>query len=242
MRRFVRFLVIAAFALVVTLAAALFWARSELRASLPHINGTVMVRGLQSAVTIERDSLGVPTIRGLSRADVARATGFVHAQDRFFQMDLARRRAAGELSALVGDAAIPLDRQVRIHRFRDEARRAVALLAPRDRTVLEAYAAGVNRGLATLGASPFEYLVLRQTPKTWTAEDSVLVVLSMYVTLQDPSGEYRVHAGHDARGAAPGHVRADGAARHRVGLADRGLAVDRARSARTRGLRPAAQA
>jgi len=190
MRRFVRFLVIAAFALVVTLAAALFWARSELRASLPHINGTVMVRGLQSAVTIERDSLGVPTIRGLSRADVARATGFVHAQDRFFQMDLARRRAAGELSALVGDAAIPLDRQVRIHRFRDEARRAVALLAPRDRTVLEAYAAGVNRGLATLGASPFEYLVLRQTPKTWTAEDSVLVVLSMYVTLQDPSGEY----------------------------------------------------
>src|SRR6185369_3057140 len=116
--------------------------------------------------------------------------GFVHAQDRFFQMDLARRRAAGELAALVGDAALPLDRDVRVHRFRDEARQALALLAPRDRTVLEAYTAGVNRGLASLGASPFEYLILRQKPQPWTAEDSLLVVLSMFVTLQDPDGRY----------------------------------------------------
>jgi len=190
MRRLLRFFVIAGIALVVALAGAACWVRSGLRASLPLTNGTVQVRGLQSTVTIERDALGIPTIRGMSRADVARATGFVHAQDRFFQMDLARRRAAGELSALVGDAAIQLDRQVRVHRFRDQARRTVALLAPGDRTVLEAYAAGVNRGLATLDARPFEYLVLRQSPTAWTAEDSVLVVLSMFVTLQDPAGEY----------------------------------------------------
>ena len=190
MRRALRFLVIALFALVVALGGAAYWVRAQVRASLPIINGTVRVRALQSAVTVERDALGIPTIRGISRTDVARATGFVHAQDRFFQMDLARRRAAGELSALVGDAAIQLDRQVRVHRFRDQARRTVALLTPRDRTVLEAYAAGVNRGLATLGAKPFEYFLLRQAPKTWTAEDSVLVVLSMFVTLQDPAGEY----------------------------------------------------
>jgi len=190
MRRFLRFVVIGLAALVLALAGAAYWVRSELRASLPIVNGTVRARGLQSAVTVERDALGIPTIRGISRADVARATGFVHAQDRLFQMDLARRRAAGELAALVGGVALPLDRQVRVHRFRDQARRTVALMAPRDRIILEAYAAGVNRGLAALDSRPFEYLILRQSPAPWTAEDSVLVVLSMFVTLQDPAGEY----------------------------------------------------
>ena len=190
MGKSVRVLLIAAAALILALGGAAYFVRSTLRDSLPIINGTVRVRGLQSAVTVERDALGIPTIRGISREDVARATGFVHAQDRFFQMDLARRRAAGELSALVGDAALRLDRQVRVHRFRDEAQRALALMAPRDRTILEAYTAGVNRGLAALRAKPFEYLVLRQAPKPWRPEDSLLVVLSMFVTLQDPDGAY----------------------------------------------------
>jgi penicillin G amidase len=190
MRKVVRILVIAAIALALALGGAAYWARTELRASLPLVTGSVRVRGLQSAVTVERDALGIPTIRGISREDVARATGFVHAQDRFFQMDLARRRAAGELAALVGDAALRIDRDVRVHRFREQARRALALVAPRDRTVLEAYTAGVNRGLASLGAKPFEYLILRQTPQPWAAEDSLLTVLSMFVTLQDPAGTY----------------------------------------------------
>ena len=190
MGKYVRILLIAVFALLMALGGAAYWVRREVRASLPLINGTVRVRGLQSAVTVERDTLGIPTIRGISREDVARATGFLHAQDRFFQMDLARRRAAGELAALVGDAALRIDREVRVHRFRDEARRALAMVSPRDRTVLEAYTAGVNRGLATLGAKPFEYLILRQTPAPWAAEDSLLVVLSMFVTLQDPTGAY----------------------------------------------------
>ena len=190
MRRLLRVLLIAGLTLVVVLAGGAYWLRKELRASLPAVSGTVRMRGLRSAVTVERDRLGIPTIRGITREDVARATGYVHAQDRFFQMDLARRRAGGELAALVGEAALPLDRQVRVHRFRDEARRAVALLAPRDRGMLESYASGVNRGLATLGATPFEYLILRQEPQRWTAEDSLLVVLSMFVTLQDPTGAY----------------------------------------------------
>jgi penicillin amidase len=190
MRKFVRILVIAVIGLAAALAGGAYWARAQVRASLPLITGSVRVRGLQSAVTIERDALGIPTIRGISREDVARATGFVHAQDRFFQMDLARRRAAGELAALVGDVALRLDREVRVHRFRDEARRALAMMSPRDRTVLEAYTAGVNRGVAVLGAKPFEYLILRQAPQPWLSEDSLLVVLSMFVTLQDPDGAY----------------------------------------------------
>ena len=73
--------------------------------------------------------------------DVARATGFLHAQDRFFQMDLARRRAAGELAALLGARAVAVDREIRIHRFRAEAERAVSLLGARDRAILDAYTA-----------------------------------------------------------------------------------------------------
>src|SRR6185436_13114633 len=80
--------------------------------------------------------------------------------------------------------------EIRIHRFRAEAHRAVGLLAAVDRAVLDAYTAGVNSGLAALNAPPFEYLVLRQSPQPWTAEDSLLVVLSMFVTLQDTDGSY----------------------------------------------------
>ena len=64
-----------------------------------------------------RDAQGVPTIRGSDRGDVAWATGFVHAQERFFQMDLLRRAGAGELAALLGKTLLPVDRERRIHRF-----------------------------------------------------------------------------------------------------------------------------
>src|SRR5687768_9443920 len=74
------------------------WFRGQLRASLPQLDGTHQRAGLDATVTVTRDALGIPTIQGASRRDVARATGFVHAQDRFFQMDLTRRRPAGELA------------------------------------------------------------------------------------------------------------------------------------------------
>ena len=166
------------------------WAYSRLRASLPQLDESRQLKGLSAPVLITRDGLGVPTIRGASREDVARGTGFLHGQDRFFQMDLARRRAAGELSALVGSRALALDREIRVHRFRAEAQRAVASMCASDRALVDAYTEGVNAGLTSLGASPFEYLLLRQQPRPWLAEDSVLVVLSMFITLQDYQGTY----------------------------------------------------
>ena len=190
MRRLVRALVIALVILMVAAVAGGFWARGRLRASLPQLEGERRLPGLGSAVDVTRDALGIPTVRAASRTDLARAMGFLHAQDRFFQMDLSRRRAAGELAALVGARAVALDREIRIHRFRAEARRAVDLLAPRDRAILDAYAAGVNAGLAALGEKPFEYLLLRQDPRAWRADDSLLVVLSMFITLQDTDGSY----------------------------------------------------
>jgi penicillin amidase len=189
-RRVVRAILVVLVLIVVTATAGVLWTRRSLYASLPAIDGTVALAGLTAPVSVTRDALGIPTIRGRTRADVARATGFVHAQDRFFQMDIARRRAAGELSDLVGARALMLDREIRIHRFRDEARRAVMLLPPGDRAVLDAYTAGVNAGLHALRASPFEYLLLMRTARDWRPEDSLLVVLSMFITLQDSDGSY----------------------------------------------------
>ena len=176
--------------LLVAAGFGALWARGQLRGSLAQLEGTRKLSGLSSPVQVTRDALGIPTIRGATRADVARATGFLHAQDRYFQMDLARRRAAGELSGLVGPRALALDRDIRIHRFRAEARRALSLMNTDDRALLEAYTAGVNDGLRALASPPFEYLVLRQDPASWRAEDSFLVVLSMFVTLQDTDGSY----------------------------------------------------
>src|SRR5262245_6271817 len=185
--------------LAIGAAAAVVWARAELRGSLPALSGELRIEGLSAPVMVTRDALGIPTIRGATRQDVARATGFLHAQDRFFQMDLSRRRAAGELSALVGSVALRADREIRIHRFRAEAQRAVATMDPEWLGILEAYTSGVNSGLSRLRKPPFEYAVLRQQPQKWLVEDSVLVVLSMFITLQDPDGSYEATLGtmHD---------------------------------------------
>ena len=161
-----------------------FYARSRLRASLPVVDGSSSVPGLTASVRVERDALGVPAITAGSREDLARALGFVHAQDRFFQMDLQRRQPAGELSGLVGIRALEVDEEARVHRFRDVAHRALELTEPSYRRILDAYAEGVNAGLDALGAAPFEYLVLRAVPEPWQAEDSILTVLAMFNTLQ----------------------------------------------------------
>ena len=174
--------------LLVVLAAG--WFYFQLRGSLPQLDGTQPLLGLSAPVTIERDALGVPTIRGESRTDVAQALGFAHAQDRFFQMDLMRRRAAGELAELFGEAALPLDRDNRPHRFRSLAREVLAALPSADRALLESYAAGVNAGLRALGRKPFEYFVLRSAPELWRAEDSLLIAYTMTLDLQDARNTY----------------------------------------------------
>jgi penicillin amidase len=190
MRRFLQVLALILPVLLLAAAFGVVWGRIELRGSLPQIDGERQLPGLTAPVRVARDALGIPTVRAASRPDAARATGFLHAQDRFFQMDLSRRRAAGELAALVGRRAVQADRTIRIHRFRAEAQRAVSLLSPADRELLDAYTAGVNAGLQALSTRPFEYLLLRQTPTPWRPEDTLLVVLAMFVTLQDDDGSY----------------------------------------------------
>lgn len=176
--------------LVLLAALAAAWFYVQLRASRPVLDGTVPVAGLGAAVRIERDALGIPTLYAANRADAARALGFLHAQDRFFQMDLLRRRAAGELAALFGRRALPADQAVRLHGFRAVARAALAADTAAHRALVEAYTAGVNAGLAALGQVPFEYLVLRADPAPWRPEDSYLVIHAMALELQDARGGY----------------------------------------------------
>lgn len=177
-------------ALLVLIAAGAAWLWLELSGSLPDYDGERAVAGLAAEVRVERDGLGTVTIRAGDRLDEARALGFVHAQERFFQMDLSRRAAAGELSALVGAAALDIDRERRLHQLRRIARRVIAEATPAYRAQLEAYSAGVNAGLAALASKPFEYLLLRQTPAVWLPEDTVLVGGAMYFDLQDAAAGF----------------------------------------------------
>jgi penicillin G amidase len=169
---------------VLLVLALLLGAYLCLRGSLPALEGRVSASGLTAAVTITRDARGVPTIEAHNRSDLAWATGFLHAQDRFFEMDLSRRLAAGELSGLVGRVALEQDRQARLFRFRSVAREVVAQATVEQRAVLEAYTRGVNAGLTGLRARPWEYWLLGQPPAPWRTEDALLVSYAMWWDLQ----------------------------------------------------------
>jgi penicillin amidase len=188
-RRLRRYLAGAAVAVLVVLAGAAGWAYVEMRGSLAQLDGEATMPGAAGAIVIERDALWIPTISASSRADVARGLGFVHAQDRFFQMDLARRRAAGELSELFGPVALKIDTRTRALRLRARARHVAELAPPEELALLGAYVEGVNAGLRALAVKPPEYLALRMEPRPWTVEDSVLVLASMFLTLQDSEAQ-----------------------------------------------------
>jgi len=185
-------LVIGLVLLAMATVAAIFLA---LRASLPVLDGELMPGGLKAQVAIARDRLGIATVRGSNRLDVARATGFVHAQERMVQMDLLRRAAAGELAELFGEAAVGYDRRRRVHGLRRVARAVVKQLPPEQRAVLTAYTDGVNAGIEQLTVPPPEYLLLRTTSARWLPEDTVLVVHAMFLRLSDGDAKAEMRLG-----------------------------------------------
>lgn len=179
-----------AFLLVVLLA----WL--GLRASLPDLDGEIAVPGLTAAATIQRDASGIPLITANNRLDLAFATGFAHGQDRYFQMDLIRRKAAGELSEIVGSVALKSDRSYRFHRFRTRAKAVIAAGSDSEREMLRRYADGVNAGRDSLSARPFEYFVLGVEPRPWQSEDTILVVYAMFMDLNDSRASKEVRRGY----------------------------------------------
>jgi penicillin amidase len=155
-----------------------------LHQSLPLLEGVLPYDQLDSRVTIDRDTQGIPTIKASSRADTAFALGFLHAQERLFQMDLLRKNSAGELSELFGELALKFDSKMRLHQFRKRAQLAVDNLPSNHKAILAAYTNGVNAGAEQLSAKPFEYQILNTTPAPWQHSDSALVLISMYIDLQ----------------------------------------------------------
>ncbi len=178
---------IALIVLAVVILTPLAVVHGMLAASLPKIDGSASALGLRTGVTISRDTLGTPTVEAGNRADLAFGTGYAHAQDRFFQMDLSRRLAAGELSELFGAVALENDKKTRSLRFRALAQQALADAPPEQRAILEAYAQGVNAGLASLTSRPFEYWLLQAKPAPWRPEDVALVSYAMWWDLQEES-------------------------------------------------------
>ncbi|MCL6620150.1 penicillin acylase family protein [Thermomonas hydrothermalis] len=176
-----RRLTLALLLLLLTLGISMWWL---LRGSLPTLDGQMTLPGLTAPVTVTRDALGTVTIEAQSQADALRALGYVHAQERYFEMDLMRRSAAGELAALVGPKALTLDQQHRLHRLRARVSHALPSIASGQRAQLDAYVAGVNAGLQALRVRPWPYLLLRQTPAPWRVEDTPLVAMAMYFDLQ----------------------------------------------------------
>lgn len=159
------------FALLMVAAIGYMW----LRTSLPETTGRILVAGLDSDVEIVRDAVGVPHIRAGSERDAYFALGFVHAQDRLWQMETMRRTGAGRLSEFAGTRTLALDRSMRTLGLYRLAQRSYDIAAPEVRAAVDAYTSGVNAYLHTRsGALPPEFQLSRHTPEPWTAADSLV--------------------------------------------------------------------
>ena len=164
----------------------------KLRASLPVRDGERQVAGLDLPATVTSDQFGVPTIVAQTRRDAAVALGYVTSQDRLFQMDLLRRRAAGRLSEIFGKVALETDKRQRVIGFNRIASEIVAHLPSEQRELLVAYADGVNAFIQQTRTAPPEFLLLRYRPEPWKPEDSILVALNMFQTLSFTHEEERM--------------------------------------------------
>ena len=180
MRRISRWPIFTAVVLVLILGVLTSAAIATVRKSFPETSGRLTVPGLMGQVEVLRDSYGVPHIYADNPEDLFEAQGYVHAQDRFFEMDFRRHLAAGQLSELFGPSQVETDVYVRTLGWRRVAEQELALLAPSTRRYLDAYADGVNAYLADRTAADLslEYSLLklqglRYTPPRWTAVDSL---------------------------------------------------------------------
>ncbi len=166
--------------LLLLIATASSLAQWTVKRSWPQTDGQIELVGLASTVDVVRDDLGIPTIYGDSDADLMFAQGYVHAQDRFWEMDVRRHITAGRLSEMFGESQVPTDSFLRTLGWRRVAEEELGLLSDHSLAMLDAYAAGVNAYLDGRSKSDIslEYTVLSlQNPdyviEPWVPADSV---------------------------------------------------------------------
>jgi penicillin amidase len=165
---------------VAVIVSGLGYAYLAARAALPQLDGNISVKGLSAPVKVTREGHGVPAIEAASLEDLFFAQGYVTAQDRLWQMDVMRRFGSGELSEILGEDTLKIDREQRILGLRDAAKKSLELATLRDRSYFDAYARGVNAFIAGHGKSlPIEFRILKYQPKPWQAEDSIVIANQM---------------------------------------------------------------
>jgi len=161
-------------------AEAVGYAYFTARSALPQLDGSLRVKGLSAAVKITRDGHGVPAIEASTLEDLFFAQGYVTAQDRLWQMDIMRRFGSGELSEILGEDTLKIDREQRILGLRAAAGKTLQVASARDRSYFEAYARGVNAFIESGGGGlPIEFRILKYQPKPWHAEDSIVIANQM---------------------------------------------------------------
>lgn len=171
--------------------------------ALPQTSGEVKAP-VSASISITRDKLGVPEITAQNAPDLYFAQGYATAQDRLWQMDALRRFAAGDLSEIVGPAALETDRDSRRLRMRRMAENAYVTMPDRQRSEFAAYARGVNYFIQTHHSGlPFEFAVLQYDPRPWSVVDSILVCYYMYRSLTTTFPEKIVKRDLLALGDAP---------------------------------------
>jgi len=159
------------FMLVIAGVIMFFWFRT----SLPLLDGKVTVAGIQQPVTIVRDQKGIPYIYAKSQEDAFFALGYLHAQDRLFQMEMQRRIGQGRVAEILGPPGLQFDRLFRSLGLYRRAQDSVKHLKEEERKVLEAYAAGVNQWLKTRkGTLPPEFNLIGMDFEPWKPADTLV--------------------------------------------------------------------
>jgi penicillin G amidase len=171
--RIITIVVLLLLAAIVGFAAWAWWIA---RSALPQVDGNIVIPGLSSKVRVVRNEQGVPLIEATSLADLFFAQGYVTAQERLWQMDIMRRAAVGELSEVIGEDTIKMDRQQRILGLRVAAESAGKTIPSRDRAYFDAYTSGVNAFIEShRDRLSLEFRLMKYQPRPWTITDSLLI-------------------------------------------------------------------
>jgi penicillin G amidase len=161
-------------------AGSVAWLKDAMREQLPLLDGQLTLPGLSAPVVVRRDSHGVPHVQAANMEDLLEAQGFVVAQDRLWQMDMARRFASGELAELLGPSVVEHDKVQRILQIRPAAEHLTATMPEDQKRLFEAFSRGVNAFIAGhQDHLPAEFRLLGYKPRPWQPVDSWLVALNM---------------------------------------------------------------
>ena len=179
MKRFKTFLAIFSLTVIIILVSLILLLRRIGTSSLPQQDGTIGVRGVGANVSVSRNALGVPYLTAESDSDAYFALGFVHGQDRFFQMEMYRRLGEGKLSEVFGRKTFAVDELFRTLGFSEMADSIYASSSPISKDILRWYSDGVNAYLSTTKALPAEFAMLQLDPAEWRPQDCIVVARLM---------------------------------------------------------------